>query len=439
MDAKKIIFAFFVLVFLISGNIFAAGKPAVIVFTAPDWCGPCNQMDPYVQKLKKDGYPITFVFLNNESDQNKNKLLVEQMRVTGLPTVIVMGADGREADRLEGGQPSSNIKALLDRNNVTRQTPTVTPTPKPKPTNNKPLTTPTKPPSIPVPKEQLPNNVFTERMKCALNKKGVYECQLFNIDGTPVVDDKGRPQKIDVDPNMVGVDPEVAKEARDLFRAIAKNQPDIDFFRSPTTGAIRPLPADASHLTDALPCPKPVTVPPGLSLIPITPAKPFRSVYTFKSATRVGPLMIGGSKYEIIIERCDFDSDGNGLGCKDESTIIEGVSIDTQAKTTAAAMVADKNKNQPVAPKSSAPVDARSSVDAPSPFGLVVEPNSVPASRPPKVIPNGPPVSVGNPSAEAVRRAQLMEQARQQQEMLDRLNAELEALKKQSGSSKKTP
>ncbi len=83
----------------------APEAPVILDFTA-SWCGPCQQMKPAVELLKKNGYPVRAV------DYDSSKALVQKYRITGVPTFVVVDADGRELGRLDGFRPAKDIADL---------------------------------------------------------------------------------------------------------------------------------------------------------------------------------------------------------------------------------------------------------------------------------------------------------------------------------------
>jgi len=80
----------------------AASQPVLLDFHA-DWCGPCRQMRPAVQKLVQKGYPVKSV------DIDRSPETAEKYGVSAVPTFIVVDADGREIDRVSGAQPAAQL------------------------------------------------------------------------------------------------------------------------------------------------------------------------------------------------------------------------------------------------------------------------------------------------------------------------------------------
>lgn len=56
----------------------------VVEFTAPTRCAPCRQMEPIVSELKRSGFDIRVV----DVDDEKNKKLVEGYGVPSLPYFV---------------------------------------------------------------------------------------------------------------------------------------------------------------------------------------------------------------------------------------------------------------------------------------------------------------------------------------------------------------
>jgi len=72
----------------------APGDVVLVEFTAP-WCGACQQVEPIVERLASDGYPIRKV------DIDADRAAARQYSVTAVPTFVLL-ADGREVDRVVG-------------------------------------------------------------------------------------------------------------------------------------------------------------------------------------------------------------------------------------------------------------------------------------------------------------------------------------------------
>jgi putative thioredoxin len=85
-------------------------KPIVVDFWA-DWCGPCKQLAPALEKaVKAAGGKIDLV----KVDIDKNQMLASQLRIQSIPTVYAF-YQGRPVDGFQGALPESEIKAFIDR------------------------------------------------------------------------------------------------------------------------------------------------------------------------------------------------------------------------------------------------------------------------------------------------------------------------------------
>jgi len=84
------------------------GNPSdfVIMQFSAKWCEPCKEMDPAIEELSKKGWIIRSV------DVDLEKSIVQRMRVTHLPTLLVL-KDGREIERITGVYDFEELTKLL--------------------------------------------------------------------------------------------------------------------------------------------------------------------------------------------------------------------------------------------------------------------------------------------------------------------------------------
>lgn len=81
-----------------------AGQPAVIDFVA-DWCIPCHEMDASTfvdPDVQAEAARFAMFRADITQESAETAALVDQYEVHGVPTVIFLGSDGRELDRLVG-------------------------------------------------------------------------------------------------------------------------------------------------------------------------------------------------------------------------------------------------------------------------------------------------------------------------------------------------
>ena len=83
----------------------------VLVDFWADWCGPCKQLTPLIEKVVRSyGGKVRLVKLN--VDQHPS--IPGQLRIQSLPTVYAF-RDGRPLDGFMGLQPETTIRAFIDK------------------------------------------------------------------------------------------------------------------------------------------------------------------------------------------------------------------------------------------------------------------------------------------------------------------------------------
>lgn len=85
-------------------------RPVVVDFWA-DWCEPCKQLMPVLEKLANE-YAGQFLLAKVNADTEQ--MLAGQLGVRSLPTVMLL-KDGQPADGFTGVQPESQIREMLDK------------------------------------------------------------------------------------------------------------------------------------------------------------------------------------------------------------------------------------------------------------------------------------------------------------------------------------
>jgi thiol-disulfide isomerase/thioredoxin len=83
----------------------SSGDAVLLDFYA-DWCSPCRQMEPVVERLQAAGYPVRKVNLDRERE------LASRFQVTSVPCFVLL-VDGREVKRLVGTQSQKTLEATL--------------------------------------------------------------------------------------------------------------------------------------------------------------------------------------------------------------------------------------------------------------------------------------------------------------------------------------
>jgi putative thioredoxin len=93
-------------------DVLEASKSAVVLvdFWA-EWCGPCKQLTPIIEKVVKS-YKGKVRLVKMNIDQHPS--IAGQLRVQSIPTVYAF-RDGRPVDGFQGAQGETQIKEFIDR------------------------------------------------------------------------------------------------------------------------------------------------------------------------------------------------------------------------------------------------------------------------------------------------------------------------------------
>ncbi|HLI20233.1 MAG TPA: thioredoxin [Stellaceae bacterium] len=87
----------------------ASHDAAVVVDFWAEWCGPCKQLGPMLEKAVRDAKgAVRMVKINVD----ENKELAAQMRIQSIPAVYAF-RDGRPVDGFVGAVPESQIKQFI--------------------------------------------------------------------------------------------------------------------------------------------------------------------------------------------------------------------------------------------------------------------------------------------------------------------------------------
>ena len=83
--------------------------PVLLDFWAP-WCGPCRMIAPVIDRLAKE---LAGKVRVGKLNVDENQRTAARFRVQSIPTLLVL-KDGREVDRIVGGQSKEAITRRLE-------------------------------------------------------------------------------------------------------------------------------------------------------------------------------------------------------------------------------------------------------------------------------------------------------------------------------------
>lgn len=89
---------------------FAGTRPAIIDFYA-DWCAPCRQLSPLVESIAEEYKGKIDVY---KVDTEKEKLLAQNLGITGLPTLLFIPAEGMPRSSMGLISREDMVKAVND-------------------------------------------------------------------------------------------------------------------------------------------------------------------------------------------------------------------------------------------------------------------------------------------------------------------------------------
>jgi len=83
-----------------------SGPRTVMLYFTASWCGPCQQLNPVIDRLKLEGFPIRQVDVDKEGD------IVKEHKVSSIPCFIMI-TDGKRINDMCGLATEQSIRKFL--------------------------------------------------------------------------------------------------------------------------------------------------------------------------------------------------------------------------------------------------------------------------------------------------------------------------------------
>lgn len=96
----------FCIAIVTASSTFAADPDNIVYDFSAVWCGPCQQMAPLVEKLKREGLPIRKVDIDQE------KSLAEKYNISSIPTFVVV-VNGEVVQRQSGALTETGLRQMI--------------------------------------------------------------------------------------------------------------------------------------------------------------------------------------------------------------------------------------------------------------------------------------------------------------------------------------
>lgn len=87
--------------------------PVMYFFTAA-WCTPCREMNPIIERLRREGYLIRSVDIDNE------EMLAKKYGISSLPFFLLL-IDGKEADHISRTATERQVREMVRQKRIRRE------------------------------------------------------------------------------------------------------------------------------------------------------------------------------------------------------------------------------------------------------------------------------------------------------------------------------